>query len=117
MKKSYSIGLDIEKRVIKYLENKGYNILSHRYKTKYGEIDVIIENKSQNLLIACEVKYREDISDAHYAISKRQINRISDSLQQFLTENQSFAHYDLRVDAILCNNIKVRIIENITLDL
>lgn len=115
MKKSYNIGLEIEKRVIKYLELSGYKLIEHRFKTRYGEIDIIMEDEIKRLLVCFEVKYRKDINDANFAISARQIARISDALEHFLSENIEYMNHDRRIDAVFCDDNKIRIVENLTI--
>ncbi|MBY0462398.1 MAG: YraN family protein [Alphaproteobacteria bacterium] len=91
-----------EEKARLFLENKGYKIAFHRYKTPYGEIDfLMIKEKT---LIAVEVKYRNGpVSNAAASITLHQKRRIQNALLHFL-QNQPFyaAEYPfLRFDVVL----------------
>ena len=60
MNNSHQIGLEMEKLAARYLEYKGYTVLERRYKSRFGEVDLIAEQK--DLLIFVEVKYRTNLT-------------------------------------------------------
>ena len=41
-KQTYQYGVESEAAAISFLENKGYKIISGRYKTKLGEMSLIL---------------------------------------------------------------------------
>ena len=45
---------------VKYLENRGYEILDRNFHSRWGEIDIIA--KINECLVFCEVKTRKSIS-------------------------------------------------------
>ena len=47
-----------EKLALKYLVNKGYNIIGYNYYTRYGEIDIIATHSGVYIFV--EVKTRSD---------------------------------------------------------
>ena len=51
---SYKKGVNAEMAISNYLIRHGYKIIKHRYKTKYGEIDIIASK--EKLLLFVEVK-------------------------------------------------------------
>ena len=55
-KKTYQFGLFAEKIAILLLRLKGYQILKWRYKSYYGEIDIVA--KKSRVIIFVEVKAR-----------------------------------------------------------
>lgn len=52
-KTNFKKGVDAERLAADYLQAQGYSILKNRYKTKFGEIDLIIQHK--NLIAFVEV--------------------------------------------------------------
>ena len=62
--------LSAESRAAAYLMAKGYRILAKRFRTPYGEIDLVA--KKRNLLAFVEVKARASLDDAAYAVTPRQ---------------------------------------------
>jgi putative endonuclease len=57
------LGSKGEDLAVKFLEKKGYKILSRNFRTPVGEIDVIAEDR--NTLVFIEVKTRTDDSFGH----------------------------------------------------
>ena len=97
-----NIGIEAENIVANYLTNLGYEVLARRYKTKYGEIDLIARDGKEIVFI--EVKYRKNINDCYEAISERQISRIRNAAELYLAEN-NFDNLPVRFDAIFCDKI------------
>lgn len=52
-------GLQAEAIAARYLEHKGYQILARRYRSRYGEIDLIAQQCET--LVFLEVKYRQSL--------------------------------------------------------
>ena len=67
---AFRTGLSAESRAAVYLMAKGYRILAKRYRTPYGEIDLVA--KRRNLLAFIEVKARGSLDEAAYAVTPRQ---------------------------------------------
>ena len=108
---NYKIGLNAEERAIDYITQKGYIILEKRYKTKFGEIDIIVaDNKS---IVFIEVKHRKKIELSYYAISEKSKQRIIDSANFYISQNHLDADLEYRFDAILLDNYNIEHIENI----
>lgn len=77
---------------------KGYSILSKRFKTKYGEIDIIA--KKRNTIVFVEVKARKTISKCVIAITQQQLRRIQNSSEIFLARHTQYSSCDRRYDVI-----------------
>jgi len=97
-KTSYKKGLIAEKSAALLLRLKGYKILQCRYKTRYGEIDIIA--RQGRLVAFVEVKARRDQRTALEAVSLRSQKRIYDTASYFLSEYPDFQDYDMRFDVI-----------------
>ena len=101
---SYNYGLFAEYVLIIYLFLHGYKILKRRYKTHFGEID-ILASKSNNL-IAFEVKARKNKNILNTdLVSKNQLNRIFNSLKIFVSSNNKYLDYNIYCNIVLFNNI------------
>src|SRR6202158_391509 len=79
---AFRTGLSAEARAAAFLMAKGYRILARRFRTPYGEIDIVA--KRRNLIAFIEVKARGSLDDAAYAVTPRQQQRIIDSAQAWL---------------------------------
>ena len=77
---------------------KFYKILARRYKTNWGEIDIIAYKN--NTVIAVEVKARKSLFEAKIAVTEKQMNRILKALKVFVSNNREFSKCKKRVDAM-----------------
>ena len=80
-----------------YLSLKLYLILHRRYKTPFGEIDLISKKNKQIVFI--EVKYRKKFFH-NEVISTHQQKRIKNAAIYFLNKNIKYQSYNLRFDVI-----------------
>ncbi len=96
---AFRTGLSAESKAAAYLMAKGYRILAKRFRTPYGEIDLVA--RKRNLVAFIEVKARAGLDEAAYAVTPRQQQRIIDAAQAWLMAHPEHAEFELRFDAIL----------------
>jgi putative endonuclease len=96
---AFRTGLSAESRAAAFLMAKGYRILAKRFRTPYGEIDLVARRR--NLVAFVEVKARATLDDAAYAVTPRQQARIIDAAQAWLMAHPEHANFELRFDAML----------------
>lgn len=96
---AFRTGLSAESRAAALLMAKGYRILAKRFRTPYGEIDLVARRR--NLVAFVEVKARATLDDAAYAVTPRQQQRIINAAQAWLMAHPEHAEFDLRFDAVL----------------
>lgn len=96
---AFRTGLSAEASAAAFLMAKGYRILAKRFRTPYGEIDLVVRRR--NVLAFVEVKARASLDDAAYAVTPRQQRRIIDAAQGWLMTHPEHAQFDLRFDAML----------------
>jgi len=96
---AFRTGVSAEARAAAYLTVKGYRILAKRFRTPYGEIDIVA--RKRGLLAFVEVKARASLDEAAYAVTPRQQARIIDAAQAWLMAHPEHAEYELRFDAML----------------
>jgi putative endonuclease len=96
---AFRTGLSAESRAAAYLIAKGYRILARRFRTPYGEIDIVARRRQ--LLAFVEVKARRSLDDAAYAVTPRQQQRIIAAAQAWLMTHPEHAAFELRFDAML----------------
>ena len=98
-KKSYNFGIRAEITSALFLQLKGYRILAMRQKTLVGEIDIIA--RRGNILIAVEVKARQSIETAAYAITLKQKQRISRAFEIWGQKYSDYQKLNKRFDVLL----------------
>jgi putative endonuclease len=96
---AFRTGVSAEARATAWLMAKGYRILAKRFRSPYGEIDIVARRR--NLLAFVEVKARASLDDAAYAVTPRQQKRIIDAAQAWLMTHPEHADFDLRFDVML----------------
>jgi putative endonuclease len=100
---AFRTGLSAEARAAAWLMAKGYRILAQRFRTPYGELDIVARRR--NLLAFIEVKARASLDEAAYAVTPRQQARIINAaqawLQVWLIAHPEHADFELRFDAML----------------
>lgn len=95
----YQKGLWAEWRAAAYFRLRGYRILVRRYKSKLGEIDLIVEKSG--LLVFVEVKLRRTLDDAAEAIHFRNQSRVRAAAELYLQANPQYTGHDMRFDALI----------------
>ena len=96
---AFRTGVSAESRAAALLMAKGYRILAKRFRTPYGEIDLVA--RKRNLLAFIEVKARASLDDAAYAVTPRQQARIIEAAQAWLMTHPEHAEFELRFDVVL----------------
>jgi putative endonuclease len=96
---AFRTGLSAESRAAVYLIAKGYRILARRFRTPYGEIDLIARRR--RLVAFVEVKARASLDAAAWAVTPRQQQRIVNAAQAWLAAHPEYAELEMRFDAML----------------
>ena len=82
-----------------FLRLKGYRILSRRYKTPAGEIDLIA--RRGRTIVFVEVKQRPDDTAALDAVTATSRKRIARAADLWLSRHPAAVGFDRRFDVIL----------------
>lgn len=96
--KSYLFGFYCEYVAAFLFCLKGYRVLKHRYKTQYGEIDLIVKRGS--LIVFVEVKGRIEEDRFDYAVLPKARRRIERTAQAFIQEHIKFMTCEMRFDVV-----------------
>jgi putative endonuclease len=92
-------GILAEYAALAYLTLKGYRLVAMRYKTKLGEIDLIM--RRGRTLAFIEVKARPSHADAAHAIHAKNQSRVMQAAQMFRIQHPTYHDYEVRFDALL----------------
>ena len=96
---AFRVGISAESRAAAWLVAHGYRILTRRWKSPRGEIDIIAARR--HLLIFVEVKARATLEAAAESVMPRQRQRIAAAAEIWLGANPQPAISDMRFDVIL----------------
>jgi putative endonuclease len=95
---AYKRGVLAESAAGLYLSGKGYKVLKKRHKTRFGEIDLLVEKAG--VLVAVEVKARDSRRLAVESVTARSQKRIMRALLSFVSDNLGYSMHDLRCDVV-----------------
>jgi putative endonuclease len=96
--RAYEKGVSAESSAAAYLRTKGYKILKTRYKTRYGEIDLVAVRDTA--LAFVEVKARKTKVEALESVTPRAQRRITQAALNFIAEHEEYNTYDMRFDVV-----------------
>lgn len=80
------------------LRLKGYRIVTIRFKTKVGEVDIIA--RKRDLIVMVEVKARPTLLEAMDSITPTAMRRIENAGDIWLTRQPDFARLSIRYDMV-----------------
>lgn len=78
---------------------KAYRILARRWKTPFGEIDIVARRRG--VLVFVEVKARERADDAMEAVTERNKRRIIGAAELWRARHPDQANGEIRFDVIV----------------
>ena len=108
---SYHAGLAAENAVAQDYVSRGFTLACERWRGKRGEIDLILRSDAD--LIFVEVKKSQSFARAALRVSRRQIDRIMGSAEEFLAGEPNGALTNVRFDVALVDQTgQLRIVEN-----
>ncbi len=97
--RAHWFGLRAEQAASLFLRLKGYRIVTTRYKTPVGEIDIIARRGTTHVFV--EVKGRQKFEDALHSLKPAQQKRIIRAAGQWLSETGLSLDSDCRFDMIV----------------
>ncbi len=100
---SYYKGILTEYIAIIYLFFHGYTILKRRYKTKFGEVDIIASKNK--VIIGVEIKARFNKEPTPEFVFQKQRDRIKRTLNYFIIKNNpKYINYSVLTEIIVFKN-------------
>ena len=91
-----------EEKARKFLESKGYELLTSNFRYDRAEVDLIFKDEKNKIVIFVEVKARRNrkFGEPEESINKTKQNQIKKAAEGFVSENEEFLDYDLRIDTV-----------------
>jgi putative endonuclease len=96
---AFRLGLSAESRAAMFLIAKGYRIVARRWKTPFGEIDIVARRR--RALVFVEVKARDRADEAAEAVTERTKRRIVAAAELWLAHHPDDIERDIRFDVML----------------
>ena len=102
---AFRLGVSAESRAALVLMAKGYRIAARRWKTPFGEIDIVARRR--RTLAFVEVKARGSADEAAEAVTERSRRRIVAAAELWLAHHPDDATRDIRFDVMLVSPGKI----------
>jgi putative endonuclease len=96
---AYRKGQEAEQDAAALLARRGYEILSRRFRSPAGEIDLVAAKGAH--LAFVEVKARRSRDDAAWSVTPRQQRRIAEAAGYWLQRFPEYQDRDMSFDAVL----------------
>lgn len=80
-------GLEGEERAAKYLKKQGYGITCKNFQTRFGEIDIIAENKEYIVFVEVKARSEKSIAEPREFVDLRKQRKIIKTAEIYLSEN------------------------------
>lgn len=96
---AYFRGLAAESRAITLLESEGWSVLATRLRTPHGELDIVAANEA--MLLVVEIKCRERLSEAAFALSQQQASRILNGADFIFQTRPEWQRAAMRLDLMI----------------
>ncbi|NLK45428.1 MAG: YraN family protein [Treponema sp.] len=94
------IGNNGEERASIFLENAGYKVLERNYRSRYGEIDIIVCKNETVVFVEVKTWPRSDFFSLAQAVDYRKQKRIIKTAKCFLAEHRQYKECYVRFDLI-----------------
>ena len=103
-----------EKEVCKFLEKKGYFVISKNFSCKFGEIDIIATDKNELVFIEVKTRCSKKYGEARDAVNTYKKKHIKKAATFYISKNRlenKFIRFDvievyLRKNGFFINHIK-----------
>jgi putative endonuclease len=97
--RAFKLGLSAESRAAMFLIAKAYRIVARRWKTTFGEVDIVARRR--RALVFVEVKARASADEAAEAVTERGKRRIVTAAEYWLSHHPDDVDAEIRFDVIL----------------
>ena len=82
-----------------YLSLRGYRVLARRYRSPFGEIDIIARRRKR--LAFVEVKRRPTQAEAEWSLTPTQAERIGRAAEHWMRQRRRYRGHEMGMDVIL----------------
>lgn len=104
-----NIGEMGEEYAVKFLNKKKYKILERNYRKRYGEIDIIAENKNYIVFVEVKTRHTDSMTSASDAVNRQKQLKIIKTASLYLAENETekFCRFDVCEVYVNAANLKL----------
>ncbi|MEK7497453.1 MAG: YraN family protein [Patescibacteria group bacterium] len=99
---NYETGKTGEELAGEFLEKKGYKIIERNFRTRFGEIDLIVSDKDSLVFVEVKTKVGEDFGTPEEMINLNKIEKVQRMAEIYTVKNSGISEQfsGLRIDAV-----------------
>ncbi len=108
-------GKEAEKAAVDFLKVKGYKILERNYRTKFGEIDIIAQDKDVICFVEVKARHSLNLGSPEEAVFRRKQKQISKAAIHYLKMNkllEQAARFDVLALLYIDNRPQISLIKD-----
>lgn len=107
-------GFEGEEKAAKYLKKQGYSIIGKNFQSRFGEIDIIAENKEYIIFAEVKARGEKSIAEPKEFVDLRKQRKIIKTAEIYLSENPTEKQPRFDVIEVKKDKMKIHInhIEN-----
>jgi putative endonuclease len=105
------IGVEGEDLATKALKKKGYKIIEKNYRSKFGEIDIVAEEKGYLVFIEVKRRNTKSFGGSFDAIDRKKKEHMIRSAQYYLKSHKCFNRKS-RFDVVCIDGDELKIIQH-----
>ena len=106
---SGSTGKDAEAHACRHMQMQGLKLLQRNYRTRRGEIDLVMQDKDSLVFVEVRYRNREDYGSAAESIDRRKQRKLTACAQQYLQAYPERARQPCRFDVVTISREMERI--------
>lgn len=88
-----------ENIAVSFLENQGYTLLDRNYRQRFGEIDIVAEERGVLVFIEVKTRKSDRYGNPFEAVDIRKQRKLSRMAQEYISRNK-MEHRDARFDVV-----------------
>ena len=97
MKTRDNLGAAGEKEASRYLQSKGYKIITNNYRSRFGEIDIIVKDKNTTVFVEVKTRSSSKFGSPADSVSYFKLQKLIKTSQFYISR---FKVPDYRFDVI-----------------
>lgn len=97
-------GVQAEHRAAQYLQQQGLKVVAQNYRSRFGEIDLIMQDHDSLIFVEVRLRRNADFGGAAASIDTRKQQRIIRTAQQYLSTLAKLPA--CRFDAVLMDDVQ-----------
>lgn len=106
------IGFEAEASAKKYLEQHGLTFLDKNFNSRFGEIDLIMQDGNQHVFVEVRLRNNSNYTSALESVDFRKQNKLRKTALFYLQINQLLDKVPCRFDVVAIENTHIQWIKN-----